>query len=674
MRTRKLLVGATFFAVGLGYATQASAQLQLKGSDTLEDVAKDAVAGAALSGSITYIGGGSGGGQAAMTATTPTQQIAPMSRQLNGAACSTLGATVGQELIGLDGIAVVGANQLSKDSDEQSPDLADDCSDNISGGLVLNVPGCTANDGCDASGNYTFADWKDVLAMVYGGQNHNTAQTQLSSGARNPARINCNSPVRRALVDNWGNLFRPGTGAGGSCRTAACTKLRHAFRRDDLSGTTDTFVGLVGMVSIPPYTTTWDGTPVFLPKPDSAATANPFCNAGEAKMNKGDSDYLDLDPIRRAVDHQTTGRVPMEQVGSATLPAFGGNNNDANCAVAPLGIPTGSASSSSQSLLPSQVITGSTALLQDELGFPAGDVATLTARTHACLGLVLPIAMPSNYTTPDAYFGASEDGVTPPVPCSIDPATGTIAMADKTGYDNLYALSLCPDGKPQPCSLPVNTTSGTANFNCFLDGLNPTILPLRDNRGFHLHPLNEIGQLKRDNYSNPNIPLATAQGGIPANRQARVVSAFYRLHFSRVTTLNGSVPTIAAGNTCRKLSATNQIGCLVKANACSIGFAGREAVDVFASGPKNMAFRIADKAASVANIENLFTTPATTDDYPMARGLYVNSVKGFANVTGAELTLLNFFRDSTKIDPIIQNRNFIKVPAGVTRSTGCPRP
>ena len=63
-----------------------------------------------------------------------------------------------------------------------------------------------------------------------------------------------------------------------------------------------------------------------------------------------------------------------------------------------------------------------------------------------------------------------------------------------------------------------------------------------------------------------------------------------------------------------------------------------------------------------------------TDDYPLARGLYVNSVKGFASVTGDEATLLSFFRTPASIDPIIAARNFIPVPSTVTRSTGCPRP
>src|SRR5262245_40725280 len=479
MRTRKFLAGAAFL-VGVGAAAQANAQLNLKGSDTLEDVAKDAITASGVS-NITYIGGGSGGGQAAMTATTPTQQIAPMSRQLNGTACTALGATIGQELIGLDGIAVVAANQTGGDSDAQSAATTDDCNDNITGGLVLNVPGCTANDGCDASSNYTFSDWKDVLAMVYGGQNHNkqcggdtgtpstngnlcTTNSQCGTGgtcaaippiqpagaaspnARDPRKVNCNSSVRRTLVDNWGSLFSNGTGAG-ACRSGQGTNRRHAFRRDDPSGTTDTFVTLIGMAAIPPYTTTFDAT-LLLPRPDSKATANAFCNAGDALMNKGDSDYLDLDPIRRAVDQVAGVRTPLEQVGQAGLPAFGGNNTDANCAIANAVPPTDNSASSVPNLLP--FIPSSPARLQQELGFPGGGSAALNPFTRTCLGLVVPIAMPANYLSTDAYFGASADGTVPPVACSIDPVTSLPVMANKI-LDTTFTASLCTDGKTQPC-------------------------------------------------------------------------------------------------------------------------------------------------------------------------------------------------------------------------------
>src|SRR5690242_12701586 len=101
MVMRKLLAGAAVVALGAGAASSARAQtLNMKGSDTLEDVAKGVIADcqntaitgplgltALPAGSIVYVGGGSGGGQAAITATPPTQRIAPMSRPMNGTAC-----------------------------------------------------------------------------------------------------------------------------------------------------------------------------------------------------------------------------------------------------------------------------------------------------------------------------------------------------------------------------------------------------------------------------------------------------------------------------------------------------------------------------------------------------------------------------------------------------------
>src|SRR5207237_1617587 len=109
---------------------------------------------------------------------------------------------------GLDGIAVVAANALLGDSIDQTPtDPTDDCGDQISGGIVMPVAGCTPADGCDAQGNYTFQDWRDVLGMIYGGQNHTTAAQVLASGARNPARIDCAGLVRQGLVTDWDNIF-----------------------------------------------------------------------------------------------------------------------------------------------------------------------------------------------------------------------------------------------------------------------------------------------------------------------------------------------------------------------------------------------------------------------------------------------------------------------------------
>jgi len=338
---RKLFVGATFLLFGAGAASNAAAALALKGSDTLEDVARDVIAAcpSAITAGITYLGGGSGGGEAAMIAATPTQQIAPMSRELatttTPVACD--GTKGAQELlIGLDGLAVVGANQLAGDSLEKTASTADDCGDAIVGGKSV---ACTPSvDGCDATGSYTFTDWRDVLAMVYAGQNHAVGALTISEAAgvvdprynpptavhkvRNPVRINCASLVRQNLVSSWGSLFADvGATSPLSCRTGTCVKLKHAFRRGDLSGTTDTFNNLVGLITVPGFTTTTSPTSTLFPGIDGSATANPFCNAGDSPMNKGDSDYLDLDPIRRIADSDSAAnlRTGLEQVAEGGL-------------------------------------------------------------------------------------------------------------------------------------------------------------------------------------------------------------------------------------------------------------------------------------------------------------------------------------------------------------------
>jgi len=137
-----------------------------------------------------------------------------------------------------------------------------------------------------------------------------------------------------ALADNWGAIFSDAAGGAQTCRTGTCTKLRHAFRMDDLSGTADVFVRLLGLQPIPPFTKAYINNPLASSAPiaDRAATFNPFCNSGPSPMNKGDADYLDLDPIRRSVDHLNGGgnRTGLEQVAEL-VPSFGGNNDDVNC-------------------------------------------------------------------------------------------------------------------------------------------------------------------------------------------------------------------------------------------------------------------------------------------------------------------------------------------------------
>ena len=729
---RKLLAGATVLMLGAGTMSRASAQLLMKGSDTLEDVTKSVinscVAGppspgnavnlpvfnaAVVGGGISYVGGGSGGGQTAIMA--GQQRIAPMSRPLNGAiACvggtgSAQGMLDGhaeQLLIGLDGIAVVGANQGHHDSllDPPPAGSTGGCGDKIVSAQLsvaqIGAANCQglAIDGCDPATGYTFADWKEVLAMLYGGQNH----VRDASGAllpqltatfpktRNPARINCASPIRKALADNWGTLFETDCGKSVSATNAqACVKLKHAFRRGDLSGTTDTFVTLAAMVAIPAFSKVAIGSAEAID--NTSATANPFCNAGTRAMNKGHSDYLDLDPIRRIADSANAGggRIGFEQVAESGLtptnpPSPLIPDLRADPAVGELN--EFSAPSNRQNWGPDP--TNTTA----GFDYVAAQGPALLARLG--LGLVLPIEIPTNYADETvAYWSATgtPTGGSPVICNSFAPS-----LLDAAPH------GICPDGKTGLCVVPVNidpVSKQVITFNC----LSPAGLParpgVRDNRVFNLLVLNDAGKYVLDGYTNPNVVPALA-----AIRQNRVVTAFFRLHTSQTDSINGNptiagvptpaipTPVTAAGvpvspaaiNVCKNLTSTDQIGCLVKASPCSIGYAGREAVDKVPNALNSFAYQLGVGAADArpptdSNIYALLDLSVSTF-YPMSRKLFVNkwtdatlpvpaTDPGYAN----QEILYNCFKDTAKITPAISGFHFLPIlVTGPRVDPGCP--
>ena len=168
-------------------------------------------------------------------------------------------------------------------------------------------------------------------------------------------------------------------------------------------------------------------------------------------------------------------------------------------------------------------------------------------------------------------------------------------------------------------------------------------------------------------------------------RQSRIVSAYYRIHLTRATTRNGSLPTIGKTPStpfgdplCRQLSSTDQIGCIVKANGCDIGYAGREAVDNVLSlglaNVKNFAFMIEGIRGSTGNIQNLVLPPATPV-YPISGTLWLSSIVGFGSplLTADETTLYNYESTQANSDFLISVHNFVLVPSGVTnRLKSCP--
>jgi hypothetical protein len=258
-------------ALGLAFGSVAAVNNQLSGSDTLEVVTQSVIAGGSVvSGGVTYtapvcagvsplvyIGGGSSRGEGFMVDTSivddvisPAQVTAPMSRALAAnVACKAANPTLAENfLVGLDGLAVV-----SKETNVQ-------CAGGVAftGGIAvqdlngvagLDCPGCT-------SGTYNFSNEFDVLRVLFAGMHNN--------GSNAIANQNCNSDVRHTLASSWDNIHE------GTCATGECTRLEHAWRRDDLSGTTDTFLGLLGLPGI---------------------GNKPFCNG---------TGMEDKDPIRRS--------------------------------------------------------------------------------------------------------------------------------------------------------------------------------------------------------------------------------------------------------------------------------------------------------------------------------------------------------------------------------------
>ena len=760
---RKLLAGATFLVFGAGAMSSASAQLQMKGSDTLEDVTKGVLADCIVSTNdptvlattdITYVGGGSGGGEGAVIGAQ--QRIAPMSRPFKNGAVGTVNpcpvtapATQGvldtrgeQLLIGLDGIAVVAANQTHADSlFDDHAGLVFNCADSIIGvtltpaqitpaGTAVGTPGaggCPAdpalcgapnccldaagnNFGCDATGAYQFSSWKDVLAVVYAGQNHTSAASFLQTTfpkTRNPARVNCASPVRKALADNWGAFFNTNCAATGN--PANCLKLKHAYRRGDLSGTTDTFVTLVGILNaVPAYSTKFLAQPIGQIIVDTtSATSNPFCNAGTAAMNKGDSDYLDLDPIRRIADSSSPGtRFGIEQVAEghgtpANQPPTLGTDVRADPAAATALVELAEfGAGSRQNVGPNANITA-----------PApNDFQTLQHNALLArkgLGLVLPVEIPTNYSDfATAYWGPATDPANAMAPITVC-TPGQFALSTPVAAQGT-ATTICPDGTSGTCLFPVNVScsDGSApnlgsippsctapatvklNYNCMVDRTTPTRPALTDGRFFNQFVVDPVaGHYRLDGFTDP---LVTA---VPAAKVNRVVSAFFRLNVTQTNNFGGPIPapngfTVATpgatplvGNVCKNFTSTDQIGCLVQANPCSIGFAGREAVAKAPALINDLAYRLGvaqadSRPPTDTTILELLDTSATAPFYPMARKLFVNHWVDPAlpvlPTMAKEDVLYNCFKQDTITTPRITQFHFLGVPSGPRVDNACP--
>ena len=626
---RTTIVGATILVVGASASTvwavngpdTTGNNIALQGSDTLEEVTKAVLLdsrciAAASPQSITYAGGGSSTGETAMSLATPTQKVAPMSRFFNQSTgvCAHQ-ATADGLVIGLDGLAIVGATGTAGTCSGGVAFSGSFTVTDSTGAPVVNCPGCdtgtsTYTIGGPTGGSGNVAGWKDVLKLVYTGIGHD--------GTRD-----CAGNVRKSLVAQWAKLFQ------GSCTSGTCSQLTHAFRRGDTSGTTDVLLAALGaplkglasqQIAATKPAINWFCNAVPLntlnpaPYPDSsctgAGTPRAECtanglNGGTGTANTGlsfggASDYLDGDPIRRTCD-------PKEQVCQK------------------------------------------------------GSDPTAAVGTPGDLGLVLPVEVPTNLSAAQLY---------PTQSCS----TGkfAIALPKPSGDPAALPNPPCPNGGGLifgGCFQPFfqANAADTQHFNC-LYKFNTPPFPVQgfatngmtDGRAYNLFVKDDAtGNYLRDGLQVPQAPATFAAGVIAGNSpnqiQRLTVGAYFRKHL-----LSG----IATGSSaCVLNDSTAQIGCLTQADSCGLGYAGREADQAVAGGVITAlnVNGIADTAANIAQLLN----PSPVNLYPLSRKLFFNTLVGFGNLvpsgasTSGEFELAKCFGNSAIVNPIMASHGFI---------------
>jgi hypothetical protein len=598
-------------ALGLAAGTASADPLALNGSDTLFDFTTTLLGPSKCNVSsslLVYKGGGSGLGEDNMEA--GSQQIAPMSRALKAPPKSIVGVSQGCK-VGLDGLGIWVDDGDVNNCKTAAYDGFLDVTDANSDG-VLTCPDCV--DGPDADGvldTYQFTDWRDVLRIIYGGQTEHKPLGACVDGAVSRSVIgtkNCNSDVRWSLVNNWQKIFEETTCNGADPDN--CAQLRHAFRRDDASGTTDVFLETLGL---PDRNVKVNGPPV-----------RPFCNGAELE---------DDDPIRRVCAGNGTSGNPDgdEQVcNSVAASLLGPANNSTNNTTS-------------------------------EQGWHGGPTSNPGNADSADLGLVLPIVIPAT--------GAYQD----PNPCSFGPSGGSFKLAPMPSGAGTSAQQKCPDGrKPSGgnCAWPIRTVSGSPQWGCINKKRNvpgARTIANMDGRVYNL-----IARNADKTMQTVERVVTNALGNV-ITINVPVHHALYRIHQSSVmpggnyTTAGTPTPWVAATIGCQELDATEQIGCLVGASPCSIGYAGLAAdkansrplalrtprtgtctddgVDndgdgnVDEASPAEQCGAVLPTTTTIRRLAEPFgascgagheTTSHYDIRYPLSRTLYYNSRKGFA--------------------------------------------
>lgn len=671
---RKSIALGTFAALAAGSvgAGALDSVPSMRGSDTLKDITTNIVSQCTALGvgytdndpvkpgiqPIVYDGTGSGNGENAMKPATAAQWVAPMSRAMGTGICDAAAPKAGAEgvVFALDGLSIafgpVTGNPTAGPTGTEGAALITGATQGID---YTGSPGVSSNV------------WRTVLREVY---------TGMGATGNNIFARDCNSAARRAIVSNWDNLFagaNPGNVCTDSNPDSATVEpgLRHAFRRAEESGTTDVFLAQLSLPAVN-FQQTAVGNASVIPAGSTAtqtAVYRALANSSFCNVRRPEDDYA---PV--AVGSSQI--PPMYNIGP--LPAAAGPG----LGLVPFDPSGGAAARSLSPYMPEMM--DQDPIRRKCFGPKVTTAASPNApREEVCsadgqLGVVLTIDPPPVLTTAQRY---------PVKPCedTLDFQFGP-APTRPTG-DPVR----CPNGDaPQDgqCLLPTRTEPtqpGGFAFDCLNNGLNaPAAIFDSDGNGSEYSDApgtDGVGNADGRAYNlilrapdgtirtvtRPN-PIALGTMTVPAT------GAFYRIHSSR----SGRPAPNSTGAVCATQDdATDQIGCLVQANPCSLGYAGGGAVS---NNPGTVAALVNGVAPTPTNVQALVVGGTT---YPIARKLYLNSLRGFdtlltssdpAAPTGkdAELDLVKCFSNlpfstaaafGTPINVASSSFGFVPLPA-----------
>ena len=563
---------------------------------------------------------------------------------------------------------------------------------------------------------YVLGSWQDVLDILYLG----VVNSNFGHASDPEVGQHCNSIIRNNLANTWGNFFenQSCSGAAGDANSircagsgpCACAQIQHVFRRDDDSGTSDIFAAILSASPSPSVTK----NPVPAAVGNYAIGADPFCNdtanaGGTAWPGSNPTstvvpnDDQDYDPIRRPCSgsgnlakgtaanpngtEQVCERASANSSATATASISGGgvsaiavNSAGTGYTAAPDVVIYGGKGTGATATATLNASGGvaSIAVTNPGTGYTSAPLVTIALwQTQPTLGLVLPIittntlASTTHSENPNIDYQYDMNTTTAIAnECNgsaIEVTWVTIPKPPGTGTGNNPGI--CPNGDSSSalgtaCLIPADsngnpncisykgrdsTPSGATcaqqspdGITCSTSGPAPNAV---DVRTYNLYAY-------KFNSSTSSWTVNVDDAGRPI-----LGGAYWRIHTSQDMLVPNNGGTVGS-SVCTFQDATQQIGCLVQASPCSLGYAGRTLLT--ATGPSSGITPVAMKILGVP--------PATecvqTFDYKYSRKLYLDTLVGFGALTAGDpqLVLAQCEANPANIGQAVDFRGFVDLP------------